>query len=376
MRILRFLPVFLILSVPGEILAEPFAYIAVPNGFVSVVDIGVSPAVEVASISIGSSGDPYWIASNGLKTVVATTLHGSTGVAVIDAVANTLTGVVAGVGSEPEAVALDGTGATLYVADESGEELFVVDVATLSVSAGPIDISADCSEPENMVISPDDLTLYIACAAGSSSVIAVDTSTFAVTVIFSASGGDAHGVALDPTGTLLYYSDGTDGFQYDLIGGVNTGVTYANCELYNGAVTNDGSRLLCVNEDPNLLIFDTATGTELANVDLRSGSLFFSGTGVAVSPDDSLAVVGGDGSSPQTAKLIDLVSFTNLGDLPVTAGSSTFVSTRGVTFSGLAAPPPPGPAAPIPTLNEWGLILLALLLVMFGLSALRRRSDA
>ena len=73
---------------------------------------------------------------------------------------------------------MDSNGSTVYVADEdpvssSDGDLYIVDVASRMVTAGPIDLSAGCDEPENMVISPDDAFLYITCAG--SSVIRVAT---------------------------------------------------------------------------------------------------------------------------------------------------------------------------------------------------------
>ena len=67
----------------------------------------------------------------------------------------------------------------------STNALWVVDVATQTCVDGPIELNGGgpvCEEPENMVISPDDSTLYIACAEGSdSAVISVDTTNFVIT---------------------------------------------------------------------------------------------------------------------------------------------------------------------------------------------------
>ena len=129
----------------------------------------------------------------------------------VDGTTNSLIGVVNGVGSEPEAVAVNSTGTTVYVADESNDELYVVDVATQKVTADPIDLPT-CSEPENMVISPDDAFLYITCAG--SSVIRVATAGGSVLLIDDDL-NDPHGIALNPAGTRLYYTDGDDTFEWD-----------------------------------------------------------------------------------------------------------------------------------------------------------------
>jgi DNA-binding beta-propeller fold protein YncE len=80
---------------------------------------------------------------------------------------------------EPEAIAVNSTGTLVYFANEGDDTLWVVDVASQDCD-GPIELddSTSCSGPENMVISPDDSTLYITCAG--SSVISVDTNSFDV----------------------------------------------------------------------------------------------------------------------------------------------------------------------------------------------------
>ena len=188
----------------------PFAYVAGFNsGTVIVIDI----PTETQVTSFVTGGDPYWVAISANDATVAATLHDSTGVALIDGTTNTLIAVVAGVGDEPEAVAVNSTGTTVYVADEDDDDLYVVDVATKAVTAGPIALT--CDEPENMVISPDDAFLYITCAGFSgSTVIRVATAGFAELTIATGL-SDPHGIALNPAGTRLYYTDGTDVFEWN-----------------------------------------------------------------------------------------------------------------------------------------------------------------
>ena len=85
----------------------PFAYVAEGgSGTVGVIDL--ADETEIADIATG--GDPYWVAISADGATVAASLHSSTGVALIDGTTNTLIGVVNGVGSEPEAVAVNSMG--------------------------------------------------------------------------------------------------------------------------------------------------------------------------------------------------------------------------------------------------------------------------
>ena len=301
----------------------PFAYVAI-SGQVSVIDL--STEMEVTTLATG--GDPYWVAISSNGATVAASLHNSTGVALIDGTTNSLLGVVSGVGSEPEAVAVNSTGSTVYVADESGEDLYVVDVASETVTAGPIDLSSDCDEPENMVISPDDAFLYITCAGFSNSTaIRVATAGFAITTVASGL-NDPHGIALNAAGTRLYYTDGTDVFEWDTGSQADTGTTFAGCEMYFGAVRPDGTQLYCQEESGDLIIYDTSSGNLLASIDTG-------GDAVAVSPDGTRAYV------PQ-GDVVEVVDTVALVDLP---GGITISASGG---RGIAIGPPPPTPTPTP----------------------------
>lgn len=295
--------------------STPFAWVSTQRSFVSVIDIDAG--TEVASLDTGG-GSSYWIAASRQGNVVATSLHDTAGVATFDATTRSLIGTVGGVGSEPEAVAVSSDGSTVYVADESGDTLYIVDVGSLGV-VHSVDISDGCSEPENMVISPDDSELFITCA-GSSVIRVATTAPFSMGLIDSGL-SDPHGIALDPTGEFLYYTDGSDALEWNTMTQGLTGTTFTGCDMYNGAVSPDGTLLYCVEEGSQLTIYQTATGAMLGGpVDLGS----FSATGVAVRPDGTRAYVAVDGGGgrligslvevdPTTQSVTDVFGVTGIG---------------------------------------------------------------
>jgi len=294
--------------------------------------IDLSGETEVTAITTG--GEPYWVAISSDGSTVASSLH-TDGVALIDGVSNTLLGVVAGVGSEPEAVAVNSDGSTVYVGDENSDALYVVDVASETVTGGPIDISASCAEPENMVISPDDVYLYITCASGSGQVIRVATSGFAITTIDDTGLSDPHGIALSPDGTMLYYTDGTDVFEWDTGSEALTGTTFTGCDMYGGRVSPDGSKLFCKEEFGDLMVYDTSDGSPL-------GSVSIGGQAVDVSGDGTKAYL-------PTGSVTEVVDVATVTDLPGSIAMSGD-GGRGIAVAPVVQEPTPTPT-PTPTVE-------------------------
>ena len=201
------------------------------------------------------------------------------------------------------------------------------------MTAGPIGLPT-CDEPENMVISPDDVFLYITCAGFSGSeVIRVATSGFAITTV---SGGlnDPHGIALNPAGTRLYYTDGTDVFEWDTGTQSLTGTTFSSCEMYFGTVSADGSLLLCEEEFGPLMVFNTSDGSLVNSVDVG-------GTAVAIRGDGTRAYV-------PNGSVVEVVDMATISDLP---GSIAMTGDRGrgIAIGPTAAPEPTPTLSPAPT---------------------------
>ncbi len=127
--------VSLLLYLPAY--SQNTAYIADEDGDnVCVVDLDTNMEIEVIEVSDGNG--PYWLAKSSAQNLVAASLHNDQGVALIDPETMSLIATVSGVGSEPEAIAVNSTGTLVYVADEADDTLYVVDVASQTCVSGPI----------------------------------------------------------------------------------------------------------------------------------------------------------------------------------------------------------------------------------------------
>jgi len=356
--------VSLVLYLPAY--SQNTAYIADEDGGqVCVVDLDTNMEIKVIQVSTGSTGGPYWMAKSSDQSLVAASLHDAQGVALIDPV--TMTNI-ADVSctilepdfDEPEAIAINSTGTRVYVADEhsshDGEStLFVVDVATQTCVIGPIELDngTTCEGAENMVISPDDSTLYITCE-DSSTVVSVATTGFAVTDIAD---DGTHGIAIDPAGTFLYYGDGNTVIQYSIAGGAPTTIEYDGCRMYGGAISPSGDRLYCVDDSNELDIFSTSSGNLIMTVALTGGS---GAPAVAVSCDGAFAYVPNG----------DQLNIVNTATFNLETVILTCTNGRGIVVLDDCTPIV---KAPIPTLSEWGLITMAGILGIVGFMVIRRR---
>jgi DNA-binding beta-propeller fold protein YncE len=161
-------------------------------------------------------------------------------------------------------------------------------------------------------------------------------------------------------GTLLYYTDGDDVIEYNTVTGMDTGNVYDDCDMQNGAVSPDGSRLYCVDEGDEFFIYDIANpGPPLQVIDLGDADA----RGVAVSSDGARAFVPfGD-----VLKVVDTTTF------DVTEIDLTCEDARDIVIVQEIPPPPPPVVEMVPTLSEWGLMAMAGILGIIGFMVMRRR---
>ncbi len=209
--------------------------------------------------------------------------------------------------SELEAIAINPAGTRVYVFDESGDTaIFVLDTASNTVIAAQ---GLALDEPENAVVSPDGAFVYVV----DNSVIA-KVSTASLSIVDTvAVGSDAHGIALNGSGTHVYAkgtSDGIDVFDTATLGFVTNIPTGSGSFAIGYYLDNrpGSSRLYGVDERFTLSVMNSGANTLIQDVTLS----LTDARGVFAAPGGSPVVVtSGDGLVK-----IDAITFAELGSMP------------------------------------------------------------
>ncbi len=210
------------------------------SGKVVVADIAAKAVV--ASLSLGPTMMPLSVAVHprgqiAYFTFADTTLAGGDLVKVFDVA--TLSPVSGGisVGSRPEGIAVTPDGRKIYVANNLGNSVSVIDTGTNAVTTTTVVGLA----PLGVAISPDSSYAYVANSSDKSiSIINVSTDTVETTVSV---GTTPAGVAISPDGTRGYVANSADGTLSEL-GGPRT-LTISISGTGIGTVTSSPAGITC-----------------------------------------------------------------------------------------------------------------------------------
>jgi YVTN family beta-propeller protein len=161
------------------------------------------------------------------------------------------------------------------------------------------------------------------------------------------------GVAVDPAGTRVYVTDGVSNTVSVIATATNTVVATVPVGSIPIGVAVDpaGSRVYVANNNvfsgvsSTVSVIDTATNTVVATVPVGRGP-----SGVAVNPAGSRVYVAN--SASDTVSVIDTATNTVVATVPVGRGPAALGLFIG-----------PGIVTPVPTLSQWGMVLLALSLL-------------
>ena len=194
----------------------------------------------------------------------------------------------------------------------------------------------------------------------------VDTSTNTVLTTIADSG--FRGLAVNPSGTLVYSSNGTAGKVIDAATNtVAATITFPNAGAsLNGIALNPSGTRAYYTDSNNgrLYVVDTATNTVIANIPVGTAP-----DGVSVTPDGLMVYVANAFSG--SVSVIDALTNTVIATISTGGQPLAF----GNFIGGASAGPPPATTAnvPIPTLSQSALFVLIALVILACSQRLRRR---
>lgn len=194
----------------------------------------------------------------------------------VDAITQAVTGDVV-VGQAPAHVALSRDASRAFVANQYGNNLAIVDMASYQVAAlvplgGPA---------FNVIARPGASQVYVTTGSGDLHRVDLVTNSIATTWFVGAA---ANGLAIDTARHHLYVSsrDANQVVAIDMTTEQVLRVYPVGGQPQRIAITRDGSTLLVATEDVGLEVVDVASGnrTAVANVGPTT-------VGLALSPDDA-----------------------------------------------------------------------------------------
>jgi len=303
-------------------------------------------------------------------------------ITVIDTATNSkVTSVDAGLGCQcvaPNSIAISRDGSEVYVANEIGNSVTVMSTVTNTV-VGAMGLAVVVSNPNALVVSPDNTRLYVLGGGPGSPVVVVDRASRTRVTSISLGVGQARGVAVSPDGSRLYAStygsnsvkvvntatntvlttvpvvnlplgvavspDGqfvyTAALSANAVSVVrtssNTLVTSIPVGLspFDVGVAPDGTRTYAVNGNSGTLsIIDPVTNTVMGTV---TGVL--NGRSIEFTADSERAYVAGNGA----VYAVDTASNAVIGTIPLVAATEGSGAASTVTPPPFVPPPNPAP---------------------------------
>lgn len=289
------------------------------------IDIPITNPLTLAYQTISVGSNPNAVAINGLGTKLVVANNGSNNISVINPANNHVDATIAvgtlsgqDGGSGRSALAFDPAGTGVYVANAGSNSVSAVSFLTNTV-VKTIAIG-NLTNPYGVVVSGDGKNLYVATVYGLS---IVSTTTFGVTGTITVAGSGRDGMALTKDGRL--YVANVNGQSVSLINPTTKTVT--NIPLAFGspqglALSPDGKTLYVANYGASQLL-NVNTTTNALSAPLFAGNLPLA---VAVSPDGTVVYV-----ASKYDKKVDVVN----------AATNTVITTIpvGTDPAGLAVSP-------------------------------------
>ena len=197
----------------------------------------------------------------------------------------------------PVSVVSSPDGKTLYIAEQTANQIAVFDIASGKVSG----VIAVAQRPMGIAVAPAGDRLYVTSAAAQGKVQAVDLSQNKVAATIDV-GHTPNAVAVSPDGKRLYVCNQFDNNVsiIDLAANKQTAAVGVVREPDGIAITPDGKTLFVSNLLPagaadadyssaKVSVIDAVAGKLIRNIDLPNGSMSL--RGITVSPDGRNAYV-------------------------------------------------------------------------------------
>ncbi|MFP4379677.1 MAG: beta-propeller fold lactonase family protein [Candidatus Sumerlaeia bacterium] len=198
----------------------------------------------------------------------------------------------------PSAMVADSSGQVIYIAENTANQIAVLDVASKKTTK---EIALKAA-PNGLALSADGKTLYATCGGSDDGMVAmIDTASGNVTGTVE-TGHTPMAPVLSPDGKTLYVCYRFDNVvaMIDLGSKKETGQVEMDREPVAAAITPDGKFLAVANHLPSdpanasyvsstVQIIDTAAGKSVAHAKLPDGSTGL--RGITMSPDGKYAVV-------------------------------------------------------------------------------------
>lgn len=286
----------------------------------------------------------------------------------IDTATNTLLPAI-GVGAVPGSLVVDGAGTFVYVANQNASTVSVISTATNAVVA-TVPVGA---APNGIALNPSSTRLYVPNRdSGTVSVIDTATNTVVHTINSFPMGTIPQGAVVDSGGTRLYVADQSGFVQV---------VNLLNDSIVASIATPATAVPVTAVRDPagtRLYVNGTGFGDELTVIDMNTNTVLTSivlpgnFTGLSMDPGGGFLYV--PRSAPDVLLIVDtgtnmIASSIALASAPVASGN-LFQQVQA------QAGPGPGPDGPqsIPTLSDYGLWTLSVLVGLAAWHDARRRS--
>jgi DNA-binding beta-propeller fold protein YncE len=164
----------------------------------------------VASGTVNQAGVTITVLNNNIYVAQA----GNEAIRVVSTSTELPVASIASGGTDPEDVVVAPTGLRAYVTLKASNQIAVVNTTNNTLVGGaPVALPANCTSPQGLAITPDNMRLYVACDGGANDRIvildpanvgAMPIATITMAGATSLSGKDPHSIAVRPSGDRVY----------------------------------------------------------------------------------------------------------------------------------------------------------------------------